>query len=50
MVDIGYLRNEYDNYVYHKRLYDDSYLYLLLYVDDMLIICKYSFKINKVKA
>lgn len=37
MIDIGYLMCEYDNCVYHKN-------------DLMALMCKYSSKINKVKA
>ncbi|KAL1198555.1 Retrovirus-related Pol polyprotein from transposon TNT 1-94 [Cardamine amara subsp. amara] len=33
----GYLRSSYDSCVYLKKLGDGSYVYLLLYVDDMLI-------------
>lgn len=50
MVDIRYLRSEYDSFVYHKRLSNDSYIYFLLYVDDMLIACKHSSEINKVNT
>ena len=45
----GYHRSEYDNYVYHKELFDGSFIYLLLYVDDMLIAYKNMFEINKLK-
>ena len=50
MINIGYIRSEYDSCVYHRKLSDGSYIYLLLYVDDMLIACKYPTEINKVKA
>jgi hypothetical protein len=35
-VDFG--RSQYDNCVYFKKLADDNYIYLLLYVNDMLIV------------
>lgn len=40
MLENGYYMSEYDNYVYEKRLMDGSFIYLLLYVDDMLILWK----------
>ena len=46
----GYHRSEYDNYVYHKQLFDGSFIYLLLYVDDMLIAYKNMFEINNLKT
>ena len=46
----GYHRSEYDNYVYHKELFDGFFIYLLLYVDDMLIAYKNMFEINKLKT
>jgi hypothetical protein len=36
--------------VYLRRLRDRSYIYLLLYVDDMLIASKSHVEINKLKA
>ena len=47
MIDIGYTQSEYDSCVYNKKLSNGFYIYLLLYVDDMLIACKYQTKINK---
>ena len=43
-------RSEYDNCVYHKELFYGSFIYLLLYVDDMLIFCKNMFEINRLKT
>lgn len=40
MVHNGFTQNEYDSCVCHKNLMDDSIVYLLLYVDDMLITTK----------
>ena len=50
MISSGYRRSEYDNYVYHKKLFNDSFIYLLLYVDDMLISYKNTSKINRLKT
>ncbi|KAL6322036.1 hypothetical protein AAG906_003179 [Vitis piasezkii] len=33
MIGNGYHRREYDNYVYHKELFDGSFIYLLLYFE-----------------
>ncbi|KAG7532793.1 Reverse transcriptase RNA-dependent DNA polymerase [Arabidopsis thaliana x Arabidopsis arenosa] len=37
MSEIGFVRSEYDNCAYTKKLGDDSLMYLLIYVDDMLV-------------
>ena len=50
MIDIRYIKSEYDSCVYHTKLFDNTYIYLLLYVDDMLIACKHPNEINKVKT
>ena len=36
--------------VYYKKLMDRTFIYLLLYVDDILITCKDLSKINNLKA
>jgi len=38
MVEHCYSKSSYDNCVYHKQLSDSLFVYLLLYVDDMLIV------------
>ncbi|KAK3041274.1 hypothetical protein RJ639_001376 [Escallonia herrerae] len=38
MAERGYIRSAYDSCVYHQRLAYGSHVYLLLYVDDMLIV------------
>ena len=41
---------EYDNCVCHKELFDGSFIYILLYIDDMLIACKNMSEINMLKT
>ena len=50
MIGNGYHRSEYDNCVYHEKLFDGSFIYLLLHDDDMLIACKNMFEINMLKT
>jgi len=40
MIEHNYFRNKYDSCVYHRKLNDDFFVYLLLYFDDMLIVAK----------
>jgi len=49
MKDQKYKRSKYDHCVYLRRLQDGSYIYLLLYVDDMLIAAKSQVEIDKLK-
>ena len=49
MIENGYNRSPYDCCVYHNRLNDVSYIYLLLYVDDMLIAAWEKIEIQKLK-
>ncbi|XP_073133855.1 uncharacterized protein [Henckelia pumila] len=49
MLQQGYVRSKYDSCVYFRRLQNQSYIYLLIYVDDMLIACKDPKKIRKLK-
>jgi len=50
MKDQKYKRSKYDHYVYLHRLQDCSYMYLLLYVDDMLIAAKSQVEIDRLKT
>ena len=50
MVAQGFTRNEYDQCVYFKGLKSSNFIYLLLYVDDMLITSRSKKEIDKVKA
>ena len=43
-------RKSFDNCVYLKNSHDGSFIYLLIYVDDMLIAAKHKEEIRKVKA
>ncbi len=49
MVCNGFIRSSYDSCVHHKKLSDDSFVYLLLHVDDMLIAAKSISHINILK-
>ena len=46
----GYSRSQYDNCVYHRKFLDGSFVYLLLYIDDMLIAAHDISLINELKA
>ena len=50
MRSIGRSRCEFDPYVYVQSLEDGSRLFLLLYVDDMLIACKSRKAVQDLKA
>ena len=50
MIQIGYTRCEYDGCVYVTMLDDGSYIFLLLYVDDMLIATKSMCEVDRLKA
>jgi hypothetical protein len=50
MVRHGYTRSSHDSCVYYKQLSDGSFIYLLLYVDDMLIAAKNMLEIKRLKS
>ena len=50
MMGQKYTRSKYDHCVYLRKLQDESYIYLLLYVDDMLIASKSQVEIDRLKA
>lgn len=50
MIGQKYTRSHYDHCVYFRKLRDGSFIYLLLYVDDMLIACKSKLEIDKLKT
>ena len=45
-----FIRSEYDHYVYFKGLKSGNFIYLLLYLDDMLIASRSKVEIDKVKV
>ena len=45
----GYNRTSYDHCVFTRKFYDDDFIILFLYVDDMLIIDHDSTKIDRLK-
>ncbi|CAA7059582.1 unnamed protein product [Microthlaspi erraticum] len=49
MSEIGFTRNDYDSCAYTKVLLDGTMMYLLLYVDDMLVAAKNMEAINQLK-
>ncbi|GJX46764.1 retrotransposon protein, putative, ty1-copia subclass [Tanacetum coccineum] len=50
MISNGFSRNSYDSCVYSKEFAPGMYIYLLLYVDDMLIACKSKSEIEYTKG
>ena len=50
MVSQNFTRSEYDHCVYFKKLENDMFIILVLYVDDMLVASKSMFEINRLKA
>ena len=49
MISNGYYKSKYDSCVYHRNISLGGALYLLLYVDDILIVGKNSSDIEKLK-
>jgi len=45
VIEHDYSKSKYDSCVYHLKLNDNSFVYLLLYVDDMSIIAKACLKL-----
>jgi len=50
MVSYNFVQNEFDNFFYSRKLSNGSYIYLLLYVDDMLIAAKSKSDIDALKV
>ncbi|GJU30207.1 retrotransposon protein, putative, ty1-copia subclass [Tanacetum coccineum] len=50
MLSNRFKRSSYDNSVYYMSYVQGDYIYLLLYVDDMLIACKSKAKIRSTKS
>ena len=49
MHKVEFTRSDYDNCVYFKKLVKDMMVYLLLYVDDMLIASKDKMEVDRIK-
>lgn len=49
MLKRDFCRSKYDSCMYFARLKENSLIYLLIYVDDMLIACKHKAEILKLK-
>ena len=50
MVSQNFTRSEYDHCVYFKKLENDMFIILVLYVDDILVASKSMFEISMLKA
>ncbi|GJS31119.1 retrovirus-related pol polyprotein from transposon TNT 1-94 [Tanacetum coccineum] len=50
MLSNGFKRSSYDSCVYYRSYAPGEYIYLLLYVDDMLIACKSKAEIGSTKS
>ena len=50
MIGQGYCGSQFDDCIYFQTFQDGSFIYLLLYVDDMLIASRDKFSIKKLKT
>lgn len=50
MVKNEYCRSDYDSCVYYKEIENEVYVYLLLYLDDILIASKDKVEVHRLKA
>ncbi|GKF84580.1 retrovirus-related pol polyprotein from transposon TNT 1-94, partial [Tanacetum coccineum] len=50
MLSNGFKRSNYDSCVYNRSYAPGEYIYLLLYIDDMLIACKSKVEIGSTKS
>lgn len=50
MIWIGYTLFEYDFCTYVKNIEDSSFVFLLLYMDDMLFVTRSKIEFNKLKS
>ena len=50
MAEKGYTRSEYDPRVYFRKLSSDEYVYLLMYVDEILITSRSRTVVEKLKT
>ena len=49
MVGQEYIRSQFDHYAYFKKLVNGEFIYLLLYVDDMLIASRSQTEVDRMK-
>ena len=49
MVENKFSKSQYDSCVYYQQLKNWNYIYFLLYIDDMFLICKDVEEINRLK-
>ena len=50
VLSLGFVRCKHDSYMYMKDVDEDDVLYLLLYVDDMLIASRRADTVNELKG
>lgn len=50
MISYGHFQKQFENYFYLKKLSSDSYIYLLIYIEDKLIAKMDMDAINNLKA
>ena len=50
MIGQKYTRSSFDHCVYYRELRNGTFIYLLLYVDDMLIASKNKVEVEKLKT
>ncbi|CAM8985483.1 unnamed protein product [Rhodiola kirilowii] len=50
MLSLGFARSNYDTYLYLRRLKHETFSYVLLYVDDILIISNFKPEITGIKT
>ena len=50
MISHDFIRSSYDSRIYLKKLKDGYLLYLLLYVDDMLVACSSLIEVENLKV
>ena len=49
MIRGGFYRSVFDSFVYYKKTKEGHYIYLLIYVDDLLLISKNMKDVNELK-
>jgi hypothetical protein len=49
-VSLNFLRSKYNHFVYFESLKNGTFIFLVLYLDDILIAIQNMFSINKLKA